>query len=345
MRIVSRPVAGLLLALPFVAVPAHAQSVEQFYKGKQIVLVVAGGAGGGYDRFARLYGRYAGKHIPGNPTFVAKNNPAAFGLVAANTLFNNIEPDGLTIAALTSSIPLDPLFKRPGVQYDAQKLNWIGSIAKQSAVCGTGKHSAAQSVDAVKEKEVVVGAVGATSNGAVWPKVLNEVIGTKFKVVSGYPEGGGTQLALERGEIDGICGMSWSTFKITRPNWVRDKQFKVLLQMQMGRHADLPNIPSVLEFVTDPDRKRVLELLILRQETGNPIAAPPGVPADRLEALRRGFDATMKDPEFLAEAAKEGLDIEPLTATEIDKLLASAYSTAPAIVERAKALVEDGGKK
>lgn len=340
----SRSLAGLLSIAPF-AMPAQAQTVEQFYKGKQIVLVVAGGAGGGYDRIARLYGRHAGKHIPGNPGFVAKNNPAAFGLVAANTLFNNTDPDGLTVAALTSSIPLDPMFKRPGVQYDPRKLSWVGNIAKQSAVCGTGKHSPAQSVDALKSREVVVGAVGATSNGAVWPKVLNEMIGTRFKVVSGYPEGGGIQLALEKGEIDGICGLSWSTFKITRPNWVRDKEFAMLLQMAMKRHPDLPNAPTVLELIEDTERKKVLELLIMRQETGNPIAAPPGVPADRLEALRRGFDATMKDPEFLSEAARERVDIEPLTAGEIENLIALAYSSPPATVDRAIALVEDGGKK
>ena len=266
-----------LLAAVMASAPGHAQP---FYAGKQISLIVAGGAGGGYDLFARVFSRHAGRHIPGQPVFVVKNNSAAYGLVAANTLYANTDPDGLTIAALTSSVPLDPLFATPGAKFDALKFGWLGSIAKQSAVCGVGARSAARTVGDLTSREITVGSVGATSNSAVWPRVLNDLLGTKFKIVGGYPPGGGTQLALERGEIDGICGLAFSTFRVTRPQWLTpgNKEFTVLLQIQMGRHPSLPDVPSVIESVGDPTIKRVLELLILREETGDPVAAPPASP-------------------------------------------------------------------
>lgn len=336
-----------VVAATLAATAAIAQDKGPFYAGKQINLIVAGGAGGGYDLFARLFARHAGKHIPGQPSFVVKNNSAAYGLVAANTLYGNTDPDGLTIAALTSSVPLDPLLRTPGTKFDALKFGWLGSIGKQSAVCGVGANSPAKSIDELKTKEITVGSVGATSNSAVWPRVLNDLLGTKFKIVGGYPPGGGTQLALERGEIDGICGLAFSTFRVTRPQWLSpdSKDFKVLLQIQTGRHRSLPGVPSVIESVTDPTTKRVLELLILRQETGNPIAAPPGIPADRLSDLRRGFQATMADKDFVADAAKSQLEIEPLSAAEMEKLLAAAYGTPEPILDRVRALLAEPAEK
>jgi tripartite-type tricarboxylate transporter receptor subunit TctC len=340
-------VIALAAAALFPIERAQGQDKQSFFAGKQIALIVAGGAGGGYDLFARVYARHAGRHIPGEPVFVVKNNPAAYGLAAANTLYANTDPDGLTLAALTSSVPLDPLFRTAGARFDALKFGWLGSIGKQSAVCGVAAASRIRSVDDLRSTEIAVGSVGATSNSAVWPRVLNELMGTKFKIVGGYPPGGGTQLALERGEIEGICGLAFSTFRVTRPQWLvpGNKDFRVLLQIQMGRHPSLPDVPSVIEGVTDPTVKRVLELLILRQETGNPIAAPPGVPADRLEVLRAGFAATMADAEFLADAARSKLEIEPLSAADMEKLLASAYGSPEAVVERTRALLAEPAEK
>jgi hypothetical protein len=189
-----------------------------------------------------------------------------------------------------------------------------------------------------------VGAAGATSNTAIVPRALNALVGTRFKVIAGYHPGAGLTLALERGEAEGICGLSWSTMKASRPHWIQDKLLNVIVQMGLQKLAELPDVPSALELVTDPESRQVLELILLRQEAGRPFAAPPGVPGDRLAALRRGFDATLQDPEFRTDAERVQLEIDPMTASEIERLLAGAYGAPKAIVRKAAALVEPSGR-
>ncbi|MDB5597117.1 MAG: tripartite tricarboxylate transporter family receptor [Hyphomicrobiales bacterium] len=325
-----------LLAAP----PARADSVEDFYRGKSITMLVASGAGGGYDAYARVFARYAQKHIPGNPGIVAKNMPAAAGLAAASTLFNNADKDGLTIAALTNVVALDPLFGNPAARFDAQKFGWIGSIGKLQNVCATWHTSPVKTIEDARRREVIVAGAGASSNTAVVPKIINELLGTKFKLVSGYDPAGGLTLAVESGEAEGICGLSWSTMKASRPDWIASKKLNVLVQMSMEKLPELGDVPSALDLISDPDKKKVLELILIRQEMGRPFATSPGVPADRLAALRKAFDATMKDPEFLAEAAKTQLEVEPLSGAQIETFLASAYGAPAAVVAQAAALVE-----
>ena len=321
-------------------VAGSAQTVEEFYRGKSVTLLVGGGAGGGYDVYARAFARHMAKHIPGNPTIIPKNLAAAAGLAAASTLYTTSEKDGSVIGAFPNNVTMDPLFGNPGARYDAQKLNWLGSIGKLQNVCATWHESPVKTIAMAREREIIVGAAGAASNTAIMPKVLNALLGTKFKIVMGYDPSSGLTMSLERKEVEGICGLSWSTIKAARPHWIKDKLLNVIVQMGLEKLPDLPNVPAALDLVANPESKQVLELILMRQEAGRPFAAPPETPADRLAALRRAFDATLKDPGFLAEAKKLQLEIEPLTGEEIDKLLARAYGSPKAIVQRAAALIE-----
>jgi tripartite-type tricarboxylate transporter receptor subunit TctC len=202
-----------------------------------------------------------------------------------------------------------------------------------------------KTIDDAKKREVIVAGSGASSNTAVVPRIINEVLGTRFKIVSGYDPAGGLTMAVESGEAEGICGLSWSTMKASRPDWISGKKLNVIVQMSMERLPDLPDVPSVLDIVTDPERKRVLELILIRQETGRPFASAPDTPKERLAALRKAFDATMKDPEFLADAERNQMEIEPLTGAQIEDFLTKAYSASPDIIAKAAALVEPTGQK
>jgi tripartite-type tricarboxylate transporter receptor subunit TctC len=337
--------AASLLSGLLPAASALAQTLEGFFKGRQITFLVGAGAGGGYDAYFRSFARYLVHHIPGAPTIVNKNMPAASGLAAANALYTSADKDGATIGAFPNNIPMDPLFGNPGARYDAQKLNWLGSIGKLENVCATWISSPIKTIAQAREREVIVAAAAATSNSAIMPKVLNALLGTKFKIVSGYDPGSGMTLALESGETEGICGLSWSTMKAARPHWIKDNKLNVIVQLGLAKLPELPDVPSALDLVSDPVKKQVLELILMRQEIGRPVAAPPGVPADRLEVLRRAFDDTIKDPEFLAEAAKLQLEIEPLSARQIDTLLARAFATQKAIVAQAAELIDPSAQK
>jgi len=215
-----------------------------------------------------------------------------------------------------------------------------GSIGKLQNVCATWHTSPIKTIAQAREREVIVAAAAAPTNTAIMPRVLNALIGTRFKPIIGYDPGAGLTLAVERGEAEGVCGLSWSTIKASRPHWIRDRLLNVIVQMGLDKLPDLPSVPAALDQVADPVKKQVLTLILLRQEPGRPVAAPPGVPPERLAALRRAFDLTMKDPDFVAEATKLQMEIEPLTAAAIDTLLATAYATPRPIVQQAAELLE-----
>jgi tripartite-type tricarboxylate transporter receptor subunit TctC len=328
--------AALLAASPCV----HAQPVQDFYKAHPITMLIGSGAGGGYDVYARAFARYWTNHIPGHPAIVPKNMPAAAGLAAASALYNSSERDGSVVGAFTNGAAMDPLFGNAGAHYDALQFKWLGSIGKLENVCATWHTSPVKTITAARERQVIVAAAGATSNTAIVPKMLNELIGTKFKVISGYDPGSGLTIAVESGEAEGVCGLSWSTMKASRPRWVNDHLLNVIVQMGLTKLRDLPDVPSALDLVGDAQNKQVMELVLLRQEAGRPFAAPPGTPADRVEALRQAFAETLNDPGFIAEAEKTELEIDPLTGPEIEKMLAKAYAAPKIIIHRAAALVE-----
>lgn len=340
MRVLQRLFAAAVLLVPACA---HAQPAEDFFKGRQITMLVGSGAGGGYDVYARVWARHASRHIPGQPQIVAKNMPAAAGIAAANTLYNTADRDGLTIAALPNGASMDPLAGNVQARYDALKMSWLGSIGKLQNVCATWHKSPVKTIKAAQERETIVAGAGATSNTALMPRIINELIGTRFKVIAGYDPTAGLNLALERGEAEGICGLSWSTIKASRPHWIKDKLLNVIVQVGVDKLPDLPDVPGALDLVTEPDKRQVLELILIRQEIGRPIVLPPGVPADRVAALRKAFDATLRDAAFLAEAEKAGMEIEPLTGLQVETMLAKAYGAPPAIVARMVDLLSPPG--
>ncbi len=224
--------------------------------------------------------------------------PAAAGLAAASTLYNSAERDGSVIGAFTNGAAMDPLFGNPGAHYDPLQFNWLGSIGKLENVCATWHTSPVKTIAAARARQVIVAAAGATSNTAIVPKMLNALIGTKFKVIAGYDPGSGLTMAVESGEAEGICGLSWSTMKASRPHWVTDHLLNVIVQMGLTKLRDLPDVPSALDLVSDPQNKQVMELILIRQEAGRPFAAPPGTPADRVAALRQAFEETLQGSRF-----------------------------------------------
>ncbi len=294
-----------LLSLVFLGCNAHAQSVADFYKSHPITMLVGSGAGGGYDIYARAFARYWTNHIPGHPAIMPKNMPAAAGLAAASALYNSSERDGSVVGAFTNGAAMDPLFGDAGAHYDAQQFKWLGSIGKLENVCATWHTSPVKTIAAARERQVIVAAAGATSNTAIVPKMLNELIGTKFKVISGYDPGSGLTIAVESGEAEGICGLSWSTMKASRPRWVNDHLLNVIVQMGLSKLRDLPDVPSALDLVGDPQNKQVMELILMRQEAGRPFAAPPGTPADRVDALRQAFVETLEGSRFHRRGGKD----------------------------------------
>jgi tripartite-type tricarboxylate transporter receptor subunit TctC len=329
----------LIAAIPWLASSVHAQTVGDFYKSHPITMLVGSGAGGGYDVYARIFARHWTDHIPGHPNIIAKNLPAAAGLAVASTLYNGAEHDGSVIGAFTNGAAMDPLFGNPGAHYDALRFNWLGSIGKLENVCFTWHSSPVKTIADARAREVIVAAAGATSNSAIVPKLLNALIGTRFKVVSGYDTSSGLTMAVERGEAEGICGLSWSTIKASRPHWIKDDLLNVIVQMGLRKLRDLPNVPSALDFVANAENRQVMELILMRQEAGRPFAAPPGAPVDRVAALRQAFAETLTDPDFVAEAEKTQLEIDPLSGNEIEKMLAKVYAAPQPIVQRAAALV------
>ncbi len=331
-------IAGMAAAALGQTARAAAAPVTDFYKDKQITLLIATAAGGGYDTYARTLARHMGKFIPGNPVIVPKNMPGADGAIATGQLYNSAPRDGTFLAALTNGIALDPLFNRFVGRFDPLRLSWIGSIGRLMNICMTWHASPVKTIQDAQNREVIVSASGATSNSAMMPKLANALLGTRFKTVAGYVD---TDLALavERGEVEGLCGLAYSSLKAMHPDWFTQKKVNVLLQIGLKRAPDLPDVPSALDLVKTPQDKQVLELILLRQEMGRPFAAPPGVPPDRLAILRQAFDRTLKNADFLADAKRLQMEIDPLTGTEIEGLLKKAYAAPRTIVARAAMLL------
>jgi tripartite-type tricarboxylate transporter receptor subunit TctC len=329
-RFVGAAVAGLSIAAPVV-------DAQDVYANKQINLIVASGAGGGYDTNARVLARTLPNHIPGQPKIVVQNMAGASGIQATNHLYTIAERDGTVIGAIANTMPLDPLLGGPAARFDPRQLGWIGSIGKQINVCVAWATNDFDRFEDVQRREMKVSATGATGWRSMMPRMLNAVAGTKFKVINGY---GTTEsmLAVERGEVDGIC-TTYETLNASQQQWLKDNKVTFLAQFGFEPIAAIKDVPMGLTFVTDPADLDAIRLIFLQQETGRPIVAPPNVPKDRLEILRRAFDATLKDPAFLAEAKKAQLDVSPLSGAAIEDMLTKAYASPPTLVERAKVIL------
>jgi tripartite-type tricarboxylate transporter receptor subunit TctC len=322
---------------------ATAQATDPPYGGKQIRMVIAAGAGGGYDSYARFLTRHLSRHIAGNPTIVNQNMPGAAGMQATNWAFVAAPNDGTVILATYNSLLAEPLYGNPAVRYDPLKFESVGSISRQQNICATWHTSPVRTIEQAKSKEVIVTATGAAGDSAIMPKIVNAVLGTKFKVVLGYSTTE-SRLAVERGEADGICGLSWSTLKASNPDWVQNGRINVLVQTGAKPQADLPQVPVLLDLVSDPEDKKVIELLSFAQEMGRPFVMPPETPRDLVTVIRRAFDATLKDPLFLADADKALLEVDPVTGEEMARMLEHAYATPKALIQRAAELSGSAGK-
>jgi tripartite-type tricarboxylate transporter receptor subunit TctC len=290
---------------------ASAQSPADFYKGKNVDLYIGYSVGGGYDVYARILARYMGKHIPGNPTIVPKNMEGAGSLRLANWLYNVAPKDGSAFGIIGRGTGFDPLLEKKGAQFDATKFNWIGSANNEVSVCVAWHTTGIKKIEELYGKELTVGGTGASADTDQFPRVTNGVLGTKFKVITGYPGGNDIGLAMERGEVMGRCGWSFSSVKSTHMNWLNEKKVNLLVQLALKKHPELPDVPLIVDLAKSEEQKRILRIIFARQVMGRPFLAPPGVPPDRVAALRKAFMDTMNDKEFLAEAEKAQLEITP----------------------------------
>jgi tripartite-type tricarboxylate transporter receptor subunit TctC len=317
----------LVLALLAASADAsRADAISDFYKGKSIRVIISADAGGSYDSDARLVARYLGKHIPGNPHVVPENMLGASGRTAATYMYNTAPKDGTVIAVMQQSLPMGPALGESGVNYDAAKFNWIGSPVRPDETLVVWHTTGVKTIEDAKKKEVIIGATSPTGMNYVYPKLANELLGTKFKIVPGYPGGTPIILALERGEVEGRGSNPWSEWKATKPDWVKDKKIIPLMQMSLFKHPDLPDVPLMIDLAPNETARKVLEIVTITGELGRPFVAPPGVPPDRVAALRQGFDDTMKDPEFLADAEKLHKEIHPVGWKEMENLVQRVLS-------------------
>jgi tripartite-type tricarboxylate transporter receptor subunit TctC len=334
----ARGVAGAAFAL-LPAAFAHAQSPAEFYKGRNVDFYIGYSAGGAYDLYARVLARHLGKHIPGNPTITPKNMEGAGSLRLANWLYNVGPKNGTALGTIGRGTAFDPLLGSKGAQFQADKFTWIGSANNEVSVCVARRTSGITRFEDVFEREQIVGGTGQAADTDQFPRILNGVLGTKFKIVSGYPGGNDITLAMERGEVQGRCGWSWSSVLSTHKRWIDDKLINVLVQLSLNKHPDLPNVPLVMDFAKGADQQQMFKLIFARQVMGRPYLAPPSVPKDRADALRNAFARTMQDPEFLADAEKSQLEITPVTGEEIDKLVRDLYQTPKALAAQAAELI------
>lgn len=326
------PLAGIAAAL-LLAGGAQAQSVEQFFKGKTVVVYSGHSAAGAYSAYGRMLERHISKYLPGSPTVVLKIMEGGTGLTLANWLYNVAPKDGTAFGIFHERMGLEPLVAPRGTQFDGRKFTWIGSMAKQTSVCFTWHTSKVRTVEDAKKLAIPVGAGAAAASDSVMPRMMNAMLDTKFQIIRGYG-GSDINLALERGEVEGRCGFGFASLKTTQPDWIAEKKVNFLAQFSFKPHKELPNVPVMMDLVQKPEDKRALRLIFATQEMGRPFAAPPGIPADRAAALRKAFQDTIKDSQLLAEAKKQNLEIDPISGEEITKLMEELYETPKDIVER-----------
>jgi tripartite-type tricarboxylate transporter receptor subunit TctC len=315
-----------------------ADPVADFYRGKTITGLIGTVVGGEYDLHTRLTLRFIGKHIPGNPTIVAQNMAGGGGIIMANYLYNVPPKDGTYLGVLNNGYALAQAFGDAQLKIDTTKFFWLGTIAPTIEVMTTWHTTGVKTIEDAKRTEVVIGATGKGSIIYNFPKMINELIGTKFKIVLGYRGGNDVNVAMERGEVGGRDN-TWSSWKSTKPHWLAEKKINILVQG--GPTAkDLPNVPNVEDLARNEDDRRVMQLIVSGSHLGRPLVTTPGVPPERVKALRDAFAATMKDPEFLAAAAQAKVEVAPILGHELQAYVERTLSTPKPLIERARKIVE-----
>jgi tripartite-type tricarboxylate transporter receptor subunit TctC len=319
-------------ALLLVAAQSGAVHAAEFYRGKQITVVVGFSAGGTYDATARLFARYLGKHLAGNPTVIVRNMPGAGSLVATTNLYNTAPRDGTTLGVIGGGTVLEPLLGNAQAKYDARKFAWIGGRSRDDFLCVVWRNVPVNGIEDVKTRQTVVGATGPGSRTQTFPEALNELIGTKFKIVSGYPGGNEITLALQKGEVEGYCGWAVGSIKQRAPQWLHDGTLKVLAQFTLGK-PDLPNVPVATELAPTEQGRQAIEILSADSVLAWPLMAPPGLPAERVAELRNAFDAMMRDPDLLADAKRQNLDIGAVGGAEMQALIDRLYASPKPVLD------------
>lgn len=332
-----RILAALAAASALAPTVLRADAIEDFYKGRTVTWVLSAGEGGGYSSYARVFAQALERNIPGNPKVVIQNMPGAGGIRASMHLFQIAPKDGSVIGLIHSSVPFAPLYGIKGANFDPRQFNWLGSMAVETAMCVSWRASGVtQAKDLFEEKRYIVGGTGAGSQMETLPALLNKLIGTKIRIVSGYKGGNDVYLAMERGEVTGRCGGLYSSINSTRPEWFSKNLVAVPIVIALRRSPRFPDVPAVIEFAKDDHTRKVLELSLAPQRMDRPLLAPPGTPPDKVAALRIAFHKAMKDQAFIDEAAKQKLEIEEVPGQEVADIIRTAYASAPEIVQAAK---------
>jgi len=337
---------GASTALAFVTAvvslfdPAAAQSVANFYSGKSINLLIGFTAGGGYDLYGRTLARYMGRYVPGNPNIVPQNMPGAGSLKVVNYLYNAAPKDGTAIAHFAPGILFERLLGRPSAetgQFEATRFTWLGSVSKEVSVCAFMASSGIKTWQDMQTKTTVIAASGGGAESDVFPTILRNMFGLPIKLVTGYPGGNEMVLAMERHEVDGRCGWSWTSVLSRNKAMLDSKAINLTLQiaLEKDKHPALQHVPVIVDITDDPAKKAALKLIVSRQGIARPFAAPPDLPPERARALREAFDATMKDPDFLAETQRLALDVDPVSGAEVEALIRDVYASPPEAVQLA----------
>ena len=314
--------------------PAHAQSVEDFYKGKSITLAIGFTPGGGYDLYARHLARHMGKFIPGRPTIVPQNMAGAGSLRAANFIYSAAPKDGTAFGTFARTTGLNPLLES-GATFDGTKFTWLGSVTNDISLCVTWHTSKANTWENFLKYPTNLGGQAPSSEPDIFANLYKNVFGAPIKLVPGYPGTNEITLAMERGEVDGLCGLSWSTIQTRHLQWLKEKKINLLVQASFKKDPEIGNVPLVMDLTKDNEKLQILKLILAAQEMARPFAAPPDIPRDRAAALIAAFDATMKDAEYLADAKKSRIDVNPVSGADIDKLLAELYATPKDVIQTA----------
>jgi tripartite-type tricarboxylate transporter receptor subunit TctC len=326
--------AAIALIVSTLAGPAtHAETVT---------MVVGYSPGASYDIYMRNFARHLGKHLPGHPTVIAQNMAGAGSLRSANFLYNTAPKDGTTLGVFARGLAMQPLIDNTGIQYDPLKFNWIGSLSSDVSLVLSWHSRPFKSIDDLREREMVVAGTGSGADSVIFPYILNGVLGTKMKVVTGYPGAADFLLAVERQEADGTAGVSWSGLNAAKPEWITNKRINVIVQLGLKKHPGMNPAPLVMDYAKNDSDRGVLELIFSRQDMAYPVVAPPGVAPERVAMLRKAFEAVMKDPDYLADAKKQHLEADFMRGEEIEALIKRIVASPPDVIERARKAIEAG---
>jgi tripartite-type tricarboxylate transporter receptor subunit TctC len=315
---------------------AHADGAADFYRGKQLNLVVSTNSGNGIDTYGRMLARHIGRHVPGNPQMVVQNMPGAGGIRATNYMYNTAPRDGTYMALVHPAMTTAAVLTLSQARFDATKLTWIGNMEQEVALCVSWHESKIKTTEDMLTKEFVVGGTGAGSNLEIYPRVLNSILGAKIKIISGYSGGGDVALAIERHELDGRCGWPLSSIRSTRPAWLAEKKINILMQTGLAKDPDLPDVPLITDYAKTDKDLAVMKLIFIARSLLRPVLAPPDVPADRVATLRKAFMATMRDKEFIGEGERQGVTVRsPLSGEEVEAMILKLQETPKDVIERA----------